>query len=139
MCRKKHIVNILAKKSMQEKRFYVGDLVLGANDGIITSFAVISGAAGAGLPAFVVIVLGLANLVADGISMGLSNYLSLVSMKKDWIILQSMAWLPRSRSAPPEFSRSFLIFLTFLRVRNFLWRLRQRQSLFLRSALQGQS
>lgn len=61
--------------------FYIGDLVLGANDGIITSFAVISGAAGAGLPAFVVIVLGLANLVADGISMGLSNYLSLRSAK----------------------------------------------------------
>ena len=62
--------------------FYIGDLVLGANDGIITSFAVISGAAGAGLPAFVVIVLGLANLVADGISMGLSNYLSLESTRE---------------------------------------------------------
>lgn len=67
---------------MREKGFYIGDLVLGANDGIITSFAVISGAAGAGLPAFVVIVLGLANLVADGISMGLSNYLSLRSTKE---------------------------------------------------------
>ena len=71
-----------AEKSMREKGFYIGDLVLGANDGIITSFAVISGAAGAGLPAFVVIVLGLANLVADGISMGLSNYLSLESTKE---------------------------------------------------------
>lgn len=67
---------------MNKKGFYIGDLVLGANDGIITSFAVISGAAGAGLPAFVVIVLGLANLVADGISMGLSNYLSLRSTKE---------------------------------------------------------
>lgn len=67
---------------MREKGFYIGDLVLGANDGIITSFAVISGAAGAGLSAFVVIVLGLANLVADGISMGLSNYLSLRSTKE---------------------------------------------------------
>ncbi|OHB03582.1 MAG: hypothetical protein A3B03_02560 [Candidatus Zambryskibacteria bacterium RIFCSPLOWO2_01_FULL_42_41] len=67
---------------MPKKGFYIGDLVLGANDGIITSFAVISGAAGAGLPAFVVIVLGLANLVADGISMGLSNYLSLRSTKE---------------------------------------------------------
>lgn len=67
---------------MSKTDFYIGDLVLGANDGIITSFAVISGAAGAGLPAFVVIVLGLANLVADGISMGLSNYLSLESTKE---------------------------------------------------------
>lgn len=67
---------------MLKANFYIGDLVLGANDGIITSFAVISGAAGAGLSAFVVIVLGLANLVADGISMGLSNYLSLESTKE---------------------------------------------------------
>src|SRR3989344_5985101 len=66
---------------MREKGLYIGDLVLGANDGISTTFAVISGAAGAGLSAFVIIVLGLANLVADGISMGLSNYLSLRSTK----------------------------------------------------------
>ena len=58
---------------------YIGDLVYGANDGIITTFAVISGAAGAALAPGVIIILGLANLMADGISMGLSNYLSLRS------------------------------------------------------------
>lgn len=58
---------------------YIGDLVYGANDGIITTFAVISGSAGAELSAGIVIVLGLANLVADGISMGLSDYLALRS------------------------------------------------------------
>ncbi len=54
---------------------YVGDLIYGANDGIITTFAVVAGAAGASLSAVVVIILGLANLVADGFSMGASNYL----------------------------------------------------------------
>jgi VIT1/CCC1 family predicted Fe2+/Mn2+ transporter len=54
---------------------YIGDIILGANDGIITTFAVVAGVAGAGLPAVVVVLLGFANLFADGISMGASNYL----------------------------------------------------------------
>ncbi|MEK7583564.1 MAG: VIT1/CCC1 transporter family protein [Patescibacteria group bacterium] len=58
---------------------YLGDFVYGANDGIITTFAVVSGAVGAGLSPLVIVMLGLANLVADGISMGLSNFLSLRS------------------------------------------------------------
>ncbi len=59
--------------------YYIGDIVYGANDGIITTFAVISGAAGAGFPATIIIVLGIANLIADGFSMGASKYLSLQS------------------------------------------------------------
>ena len=55
---------------------YIGDFVYGANDGIITTFAVVSGAAGAFISPDVVIILGMANLIADGISMGVSNYLS---------------------------------------------------------------
>lgn len=51
------------------------DLVYGAVDGIVTTFAVVAGAAGAGLAAEVVIVLGVANLVADGFSMAVSNVL----------------------------------------------------------------
>lgn len=60
-------------------RHYLGDLVYGANDGIITTFAIVAGVAGADLPAVVVVVLGVANLVADGFSMGASNFLSLRS------------------------------------------------------------
>lgn len=54
---------------------YLADVILGANDGLVTTFAVVAGASGARLPAFVVVVLGLANLLADGLSMGLGNYL----------------------------------------------------------------
>lgn len=53
----------------------IADLVLGANDGVITTFAVVASVDGAELPAGIVIVLGIANLLADGLSMGASNYL----------------------------------------------------------------
>jgi vacuolar iron transporter family protein len=54
---------------------YLRDFVYGAVDGIVTTFAVVSGVAGSGLPSGVVIILGAANLVGDGFSMGASNYL----------------------------------------------------------------
>ena len=55
---------------------YLPDLVYGANDGIITTFAVVSGVVGASLSERVIVILGLANLVADGFSMGASHYLA---------------------------------------------------------------
>lgn len=54
---------------------YLKDFVFGANDGIVTTFAVVAGAAGANLGNVVVVILGFANLLADGLSMGLGNYL----------------------------------------------------------------
>lgn len=49
--------------------------VYGANDGIVTTFAVMAGVVGANLSPAIVIILGFANLFADGISMGLGDYL----------------------------------------------------------------
>ena len=54
---------------------YIKDIILGANDGIITTFAVVAGVAGASLSINVILILGIANLFADGISMGASSYL----------------------------------------------------------------
>ncbi|OHA66700.1 MAG: hypothetical protein A3C82_00550 [Candidatus Wildermuthbacteria bacterium RIFCSPHIGHO2_02_FULL_47_12] len=65
-----------------KKGVYVGDLVYGANDGVVTTFAVVAGAMGAVLSPGVIIILGLANLFADGFSMGASNYLALRSEKE---------------------------------------------------------
>jgi len=59
--------------------YYIGDIVYGANDGIVTTFAVVAASAGAGMSAPIIIILGIANLVADGFSMGASKYLSLQS------------------------------------------------------------
>ncbi len=55
---------------------YIGDMVYGGLDGIITTFAVVSGVAGADLGAHIVLILGLANLFADGFSMATGAYLS---------------------------------------------------------------
>lgn len=49
--------------------------VYGANDGIVTTFAVVAGVAGAQLAPAVVLILGIGNMVADGLSMGLGDYL----------------------------------------------------------------
>ena len=54
---------------------HLRDFVYGAVDGTVTTFAVVSGAAGAGLGGRVIVILGLANLLADGFSMAVSNYL----------------------------------------------------------------
>jgi VIT1/CCC1 family predicted Fe2+/Mn2+ transporter len=51
------------------------DLVYGSIDGTVTTFAIVSGVAGADLPQSVIITLGLANVLADGFSMAASNYL----------------------------------------------------------------
>jgi len=54
---------------------YLRDFVYGAIDGAVTTFAVVSGVAGADLSPDIIIVLGLANLLGDGFSMAASNYL----------------------------------------------------------------
>ncbi len=61
----------------QTAQHYVGDLVYGANDGILTSFAVVAGVTGGSLSSGIVLIVGLANLFADGLSMGVGNYLSI--------------------------------------------------------------
>jgi vacuolar iron transporter family protein len=53
---------------------YLRDWVYGGIDGAVTTFAVVAGVAGASLSPQIVIVLGLANLLADGLSMAASNY-----------------------------------------------------------------
>ena len=56
---------------------YVGDLIYGANDGILTTFAVVAGVSGGALSVRAVLIVGVANLFADGLSMGVGNYLSI--------------------------------------------------------------
>ncbi len=55
---------------------YLKDMVYGANDGLVTTFAVIAGVAGASLDPVVVVFLGMANLLADGFSMAASSFLA---------------------------------------------------------------
>ncbi len=55
---------------------YLKEFVYGALDGTVTTFAIISGAAGANLSSAIVLILGISNVLADGFSMASSNYLS---------------------------------------------------------------
>ena len=55
---------------------YLRDFVYGAIDGTVTTLAVVAGVAGAGLRPAVAVVLGLANLLADGFSMATGNFLA---------------------------------------------------------------
>jgi VIT1/CCC1 family predicted Fe2+/Mn2+ transporter len=70
------IAQAAAEEHGEPSHQYIGDLVYGGLDGIVTTFAVVSGVAGADLGSHVVLILGLANLFADGFSMATGAYLS---------------------------------------------------------------
>lgn len=61
---------------MSLRKKYLPDFVFGGIDGLVTTFAVVSGVIGASLSVSVILILGVANLLADGFSMGISNYLA---------------------------------------------------------------
>ena len=63
---------------------YLGEFVYGGIDGAVTTFAVVSGAVGAGLDNTVIIILGFANLLADGFAMSIGAYLSAKSTKDNY-------------------------------------------------------
>ena len=64
------------EQHQQEQGKYIKSVVYGGLDGIITTFAVVAGVAGASLSAGIVLILGFANLIADGLSMAIGDYLS---------------------------------------------------------------
>lgn len=71
-----HTEEAIARRlSAATRHSYLGDFILGAVDGAVTTFAIVAGAAGAGLSNGVVLVLGLANVLADGLSMAAGNFL----------------------------------------------------------------
>ncbi len=65
-----------AEKHQHEHGQYIKSAVYGGLDGIVTTFAVVAGVAGASLSAGIVLILGFANLIADGLSMAIGDYLS---------------------------------------------------------------
>ena len=57
-------------------KWTIEDFVYGATDGAVTTFAVVAGVVGASLSPTIVVILGFANLFADGFAMAVGNYLS---------------------------------------------------------------
>ncbi|MEX1040309.1 MAG: VIT1/CCC1 transporter family protein [Pirellulaceae bacterium] len=73
---------IAARIAATTQHGFVGDFVLGGVDGAITTFAIVAGVAGANYPVGVALVLGVANVLADGFSMAVSNYLKVRADKQ---------------------------------------------------------
>jgi len=84
---------------------YLPEIVYGGIDGSVTTFAVVAGVIGASLSASIVLILGFANLFADGFSMAISNYLSKRSEQDSGIVLKKTP----AKSALVTFSAFFLI------------------------------
>lgn len=63
---------------------YIKDIIYGGLDGVITTFAIVSGVAGASLASSIVLVLGFANLIADGFSMAgnLPQFAKLIALMR---------------------------------------------------------
>jgi vacuolar iron transporter family protein len=65
---------IAARLGLQSRGGHLRDLIYGGIDGTVTTFAIVAGVQGAGLPPLVIVALGLANVLADGFSMAAGNY-----------------------------------------------------------------
>lgn len=77
-------VNIHNRSNFGRLQEYIGEFVYGGIDGSVTTFAVVAGATGAELSSSVVIILGFANLIADGFAMSVGSYLSTKSEKENY-------------------------------------------------------
>jgi VIT1/CCC1 family predicted Fe2+/Mn2+ transporter len=75
-------IKAAAEEHKTESGAYIGEAVYGALDGIVTTFAVVAGVEGARLSSGVVLILGFANLIGDGLSMGVGSYLSTKSKRE---------------------------------------------------------
>lgn len=69
-----HTPEAIRARLVSSDQTYLKDGIFGAIDGAVTTFAVVSSVAGAGLASGIVIVMGLANLLADGFSMAAGNF-----------------------------------------------------------------
>ena len=87
---------------------YLADIIYGANDGIVTTFAVVAGVAGANLSPRIVLILGISNLLADGFSMGASNYLAIRSRSSAELEVSG------SISEPYAFQHGKITFVAFM-------------------------
>lgn len=82
----KHSEQVIHGKNSKFFKFqeFIGEFIYGGIDGSVTTFAVVAGAAGAHLESSVVIILGFANLIADGFAMSVGAYLSTKSEKQQY-------------------------------------------------------
>ncbi len=101
---------------MQRKRFerkYLEEFVYGATDGTVTTFAVVAGAVGASLSSSIILILGFANLFADGFSMAISDYLA-VKSEEDLFSKKRHMKNPRKTALVTFFSFAIIGFIPLI-------------------------
>lgn len=81
---------IRARLARGPRASYLRDLVFGGIDGAVTTFAIAAGAVGADLSTRIVLILGAANLLADGFSMAAANYSSTSTEVEEYAHLRAM-------------------------------------------------
>ena len=69
---------------------YLRDWVYGGIDGAITTFAIVAGAVGAGFSYRIALILGIANVVADGFSMAAGNFAATKAERDDYRRLRAV-------------------------------------------------
>lgn len=94
---------IRARLQRGPRSSYLRDAVLGGIDGTVTTFAVVCGVVGASLSPAIVLILGFANLLADGFSMAASNYSATRSEIDE--VERIRAWERHQIKAEPEGER----------------------------------
>jgi len=98
-----HTSEAIADRIAASNHNYIRDFIYGGIDGAVTTFAVVSGVSGAELPPTIVLILGFANLAADGFSMAASNYLGTRAEQDDYKRLEKIEY--RHIAVAPEGER----------------------------------
>lgn len=80
-----HTSEAIRERLTQDPRIsYLRDWIYGGIDGVVTTLAVVAGVVGADLPSMVLLVLGVANLVADGFAMAAASYSGTQAERDDY-------------------------------------------------------
>jgi VIT1/CCC1 family predicted Fe2+/Mn2+ transporter len=87
-----HSISAIQSRLSSTQHNYVRDFIYGGIDGAVTTFAVVSGVAGAELAPLIVLILGFANLIADGFSMAASNFLGTRAEQEDYQRLEKIEY-----------------------------------------------
>lgn len=98
-----HTAEAIAERIASSNHSYVRDFIYGGVDGAVTTFAIVSGVSGAELSPAIVLILGFANLVADGFSMAASSYLATRAEIDDYRRLERIEY--RHIAVAPEGER----------------------------------
>jgi VIT1/CCC1 family predicted Fe2+/Mn2+ transporter len=98
-----HTSEAIAHRIASSNHNYIRDFIYGGIDGAVTTFAVVSGVSGAELSPAIVLILGFANLAADGFSMAASNFLGTRAEHDDYKRLEKIEY--RHIEVAPEGER----------------------------------